>query len=237
VLPFRVWQLWEAMVSYLKKGDVLRFVASGGAMAHYVGDASQPLHCSWLHHGLPPTRAINGRQYPVPRDSAEFKAFKNTRPAKIHAIYEETMLEVDTATALAGVDTTIGHGWKATGRKVKSGHDAAYEIIRLMHDSQARLSPEEIIRADDPDLAADARARALWANEKVRTSTIQSLSESTQLLADLWTAAWAMGGGAKIAKSKLRAFKEADLERVYRDGKFCPSLSLAAMVKSGDFEP
>jgi hypothetical protein len=57
-LPFRVWQIWEAMVAYLKKGDVLRFVAGAGVMAHYVGDASQPLHCSYLHHGKPPMISV-----------------------------------------------------------------------------------------------------------------------------------------------------------------------------------
>ena len=236
VLPFRVWQLWQLMVESLRKGDVKRFVATGGVMAHYVGDASQPLHCSWLHHGQPPTSKVHGRKYPVPRDSPAFAAFKKTRAAQIHGIYEETMLEVDTASALAAVDAKIGK-WHATGRKIKSGHDAAIEIIRLMHDSQARLSPEDIIAADDPTLTAKQRAAALWANKKVRTATIQSLADSTRLLADLWTSAWLAGNGAKVPKSKLVQFSEKDLEAVYRDSKFAPSLSLAAMVKSKDFEP
>ena len=60
-LPFRVWQIWEDMVTYLKARDVARFVAAAGAMAHYVGDASQPLHCSYLHHGVPPMVEIDGR--------------------------------------------------------------------------------------------------------------------------------------------------------------------------------
>src|SRR5262249_40580416 len=78
VLPFRVWQIWEAMVRYLKAKDALRFVAAAGILAHYVGDASQPLHCSYLHHGVPPARKVHGRSYPFPRESDEFKAFKKT---------------------------------------------------------------------------------------------------------------------------------------------------------------
>ena len=33
------------------------FVAAAGVMAHYVGDASQPLHSSYLHHGRLPMEA------------------------------------------------------------------------------------------------------------------------------------------------------------------------------------
>ena len=235
-LPFRVWQLWEEMVRYLKAGDVLRFIAAGGVLAHYVGDASQPLHCSWLHHGMPPTTKVDGRKYPLPRSSAEFEAFKKTRPAKIHSIYEEGMLEVDTATALARVDEKIGH-FHPDGRGIKSGHAAAVEIIRLMHDAQKRLSPRDIIKADDPSLTEKERARHLWANRTVRDATIQSLAESTMLLSDLWTSAWAAGGGAHIDKSKLIAFDEEDLMDVYRHSKFAESLSLADMAESGRFEP
>ena len=234
-LPFRVWQLWQAMVDYLKAGDVMRFLAAGGVMAHYVGDASQPLHCSWLHHGVPPTTTFDGRSYPVPRDSAAFLAFQKTPPAKIHSIYEETMLEVDTATALAGIDSKIGK-FSADGRGVASGHDAATEVIRLMHDSRQRLTPTEIIAADDPSLSGPARAAALWNNRKIREATLQSLADSTTLLADLWTSAWQVGGGDQLKKSLLVEFAEADLMKVYRNTTFAPSLSLADMVKSGDFE-
>jgi hypothetical protein len=234
-LPFRVWQLWEEMVAHLKAGDVLRFVAAGGVLAHYVGDASQPLHCSWLHHGMPPTTEVDGRAYPLPRTSDEFQAFKKTWAAKIHAIYEEQMLEVDTATALIGIDEKIGK-FRPDGRGIKSGHDAAVQIIRLMHDAQHRLSPTDIIEADDPTQNAPKRAKALWANPKVRNATIQSLAESTMLLADLWTSAWAAGGGRKIDRSELVTFTESALMKVYRDKRFAEGLSLADMADSGRFE-
>jgi hypothetical protein len=74
------------------------------------------------------------------------------------------------------------------------------------------------------------RAR-LWTNLKVRSATIQSLAESTMLLADLWTSAWAAGGGRKIDKSELVAFTESALMKVYRDRKFAESLSLADMAE------
>jgi hypothetical protein len=237
VLPFRVWQIWEAMVNFLKKDhDVLRFVAAAGVLAHYVGDASQPLHCSYLHHGIPPMKKVNGRNYPLPRDSEEFKQFKTSREAKIHGIYEETMLEVDPATALAGVDKALkGAGPKIT---VKSGHDAAVAVIKLMNDAQTRLAPKTIINADDPEAGPKARAAALWKNATIRNATMTSLADSVRVLAVLWTAAWKAGGGDSMAKSKLKKFGEGELDAVYRkDRTFLPSLSLDAMAKSGQFEP
>ncbi|HSM85658.1 MAG TPA: hypothetical protein VLT16_05880 [Candidatus Limnocylindrales bacterium] len=236
-LPFRVWQIWEAMVEYLQQGDVLRFVAAGGVMAHYVGDASQPLHCSYLHHGQPPMLTVDGREYPVPRDSDAFKQFKTTPASKIHGIYEENMLEVDTATALAAVDDILRNA-NGGPPEVKSGHEAAISVIRLMHDAQERLSPQDIIDADDPESGPSARARALWNNQKVRNATIQSLADSVQVLASLWTSAWKAGKGSKIDKSKLVEFQEDELDRIYRrDRKFVPSLSLDEMAQSGKFEP
>jgi len=156
-LPFRVWEIWDAMVGYLKKKDVLRFVCAAGVLAHYVGDASQPLHCSYLHHGVPPMKTVSGRKYPVPRDSAEFLAFKKTRAAKIHGIYEETMLEVDPAAALSDVDALLS-GSLGTSVNATSGHDAAAATVELMFDAQSRLKPKAIIDADDPSKSPKARA-------------------------------------------------------------------------------
>ena len=178
---------------------------------------------------------VNGRSYPVPRDSDAFKAFKNTREAQIHGIYEETMLEVDPAAALAAVD-----GELETKRAVTidpSGHAAAKAVIGLMHDAQTRLPPKTIIDADDPSLSTKARAAALWNISKIRKATVQSLAESVWVLAAIWTSAWKAGGGGSIAKGKIREYDEDELQKVYRDPRFVPSLSLKQMADSGDFEP
>jgi hypothetical protein len=58
-----------------------------------------------------------------------------------------------------------------------------------------------------------------------------------KLLAELWKSAWKAGGGNDIPDSKLVTLDEGDLEGVYRNRDFAPSLSLAAMVKSKRFEP
>lgn len=103
---------------------------------------------------------------------------------------------------------------------------------------RARLAPKTIIDADDPSQSQTARAKALWDDDEIRKATIRSLADSVRVLAALWTSAWQAGGGAKVAKAKIRAYKEEELKPVCRrDSKFVPSLSLDAMAESGKFEP
>jgi hypothetical protein len=79
---------------------------------------------------------------------------------------------------------------------------------------------------------------ALWKNTKIGNATMASLADSVRVLAALWSSAWDIGGGASVAKSKVREYSEDELDPVYRKEKtFVPSLSLDAMVKSGKFEP
>lgn len=238
-IPFRVWQIWNAMVAYLQAKDVIHFVAAAGILGHYVGDASQPLHCSYMHHGVPPMKTVHGRKYPVPRDSPEFQAFKETKPAAIHGIYEETMLEVDTAGALTAVNQLLANA-SGPQRNIKSGHEAAVETVRLMFAAQKRLSPKKIITADQPNVTGSpkTRATALWNKPTIRNATVASLADSVRLLADLWKGAWKAGNGNSIAANKLVRFQDSDFDDIYRkDKKFIPSLSLAEMAQSGKFEP
>ena len=236
-LPFRVWQLWDAMVEYLRNNDVIHFVAAAGVLGHYIGDASQPLHCSYMHHGKPPMTSAHGRKYPYPRSSPQFAAFKETREYLIHAIYEQQMLEVDTPTALAKVNDLLNQGNPHT-RNIRNGHDAAVETVELMYQSQQALSPQDIFNADKPSLSKPKRSQRLWNNTAVLNATVKSLAESVFLLADLWTSAWEAGDGDSIATSELVRFSEDDIEDIYRgEDDFVPSLSLKKMAQSGDFEP
>lgn len=238
MLPFRVWQIWEAMVAYLQAGDVLRFVAAGGTMGHYVGDASQPLHCSYLHHGMPPlTTLASGRSYPPRHGTDAYNEFHATREAKIHAIYEEQMLEVDPAAVLTAVDSTLAT-MPAITAAVTSGHEAAIQVIELMHRSQQRLTPTDIINADDPTLSQPKRAARLWEDLAIRKATVESLADSVRVLASLWTSAWTAGGGDQIPQSAIKMFDQGQLMTICRtEHGFIPSLSLDAMASSGDFEP
>ena len=233
-LPFRVWQLWDGMVAALKKKDVKTFVATAGVLAHYVGDASQPLHSSYLHHGRLPLLDRPGGRFPVRHGSAEYGAFKKTPAAKIHGLYEQRMLELDTLTALEGVDGLLASA-SASSTGIDNGWEAARATFELMSDAQERLSPETILGIDDPSLGPTDRARRLWAHPKVRTETIRSLADSTVLLARLWASAWRVGKGRNIAVSKLRVFAEGEVQDVYKKKTFAPAFTLDQMAQSGRF--
>jgi len=235
-LPFRVWQLWELMVDSLKTKDVIHFVAAGGVMAHYVGDASQPLHCSYLHHGVPPMVEVGGREYPVRHGSPDWNAFAKTREYKIHGIYEEQMLEVDPAQAMQDVDDVLA-ARNPLKLNITRGHQAAVAMIRLMDDARKRLTPQQIIDLDDPSLTQPQRARRLWETPKVRTATARCIADSVDALAALWTSAWKAGNGDTLAAGKLTALDPDDLVEVYRKSKFAQSFSLDEMAAGGDFEP
>ena len=56
LLPFRIWQFFDFMVEALDKGDVAAFVCAAGIVSHYVGDACQTLHGSFLNDGYPDGR-------------------------------------------------------------------------------------------------------------------------------------------------------------------------------------
>ena len=108
----------------------------------------------------------------------------------------------------------------------------------MEHSLSESQSESWSIDADDPTQGPKARATALWNNRTIRTATIRSLADSVRVLAALWSSAWAAGGGDNVAKSKIRTYKEEELIPVYRtDRKFVPSLSLAQMADSGNFEP
>jgi hypothetical protein len=237
-LPFRVWQIWEAMVQYLEDEDVRRFVAAAGVLAHYVGDASQPLHCSYLHHGLPPMRVVHGREYPVPHSSDEFQEFKKTPPSKIHGIYEQQMFEVDAPALLGDVNVSLAAA-DPLEVTIDSGHGAATALIEMMHAAAVRLPPADIIAADDATLGPTARATRFWNNASIRSRTVASLTDSVLLLAALWQSAWDKGGGDNLPAASLQTFTEKQLSAVYRGEHetFVPSRSLDEMAASGEFEP
>lgn len=51
LLPFRVAQLYGVIVESLQGDKLEAALCAAGTMAHYVGDACQPLHVSKYHDG------------------------------------------------------------------------------------------------------------------------------------------------------------------------------------------
>jgi hypothetical protein len=53
LICFRVWQIFDYMVDAINQGNKEKFIFAAGVLAHYVGDACQPLHSSYMSDGNP----------------------------------------------------------------------------------------------------------------------------------------------------------------------------------------
>ncbi|MGE5345551.1 MAG: hypothetical protein ACM3JH_06330 [Acidithiobacillales bacterium] len=201
-LPFRVRQVHEAMVAAAAARDVVRFVACAGVIAHYVGDACQPLHISYLFNG-DPDRKDGGKEF----------------GRGVHAAYEAGMVNAHGPEILSGVSA----GLEATSLppNFRGGEGAALATVDLMGRTFRNLSPMEIVNAY-------AAGRDLW--ESFGSATVKTLVQGVLSLGGIWQSAWEEGGGDSIPASKLVAVVEDDLVKLYSDPTFIPSLTLDQLV-------
>ncbi len=205
-LPFRVWQMYDDMVDFAASGDLLRFVCAGGLMAHYVGDACQPLHVSQFHHGHP-----------------------GLGEDKVHSVYETTMLNQHAAEMNAAVKQVRDSHSVAPPPVSGDGHDAAVAVVELMRRTIARLSPETVIQVYN-----DTRHRtaAMW--DQLGDKTAQCLVDGAQTLAAIWQAAWKQGRPNAAPQVPANAFGEDDLAALYNTRTFVQSFELQELTRQGD---
>jgi hypothetical protein len=203
-LPFRIWQMYADMVKYLKAGDVARFVAAGGLMSHYAGDACQPLHVSRWHHG---------------RTAAE----KN-----VHGDYETKMLDRFAADLVARVNERLKD--RRAAADVEGGHQAAVSVVGLMRSTIGKLPPLTVVETW-VEAAGRTRLQQMW--EALGERTADCVADGCLRLAALWASAWKEGGGEHVPDAKLAAVDKGTLSKLYRDKTFVPSLTLADLEASG----
>jgi len=120
LLPFRVWQFFDEMVEAVVAKDLVRYVCAAGLMAHYVGDACQPLHGSVLADGHPEGTGKG-----------------------IHSAYETAMIDHQATAVVAGVQEKLQT--VARPANVASGHEAALAIVRLMDRAAKVVDPELLV--------------------------------------------------------------------------------------------
>ena len=210
ILPFRVWQYFERLKDYAA-ADPGRFIAAAGTLAHYVGDASQPLHGSIFSDGIPE------EEPDVPRDSPSRKDPKGNRlPAfrgeGVHSAYETQMINTAAhdGELFPQISKNLGndHGMAL----VADGRAAAVATLACMRDVADILRPRTLIDAYERILAQGSRSRsqALWDAVGKETGMIMALGVRT--LAMIWDAAWAAGLGntdhGRIDPSVLRSHYE-----------------------------
>lgn len=206
-LPFRVWEIYDALVGYAKEGRVAEFVCAAGCVAHYIGDACQPLHVSYLHHGDP------------------------QKPAEspVHATYETKMLDANVNDLIAFVNAAL-HGKSVKKTFSGGGAEAANQIVALMGRTLKSIDPREIIALFDQN-SGQARLPAMWS--KLGKRTAGCIADGALTLATYWQSAWEEGrnaaGAAALPRSLRAAIPERTLMNLYRDKTFVPSRLLKNM--------
>jgi len=198
-VPFRVWQMYNQMIQSLINKNLAEFICAGGTMAHYVGDACQPLHISQFHHG---------------RNEAEHN---------VHTDYETTLIDKKMNELFTGVNNkarTITNGQLIGGQ----GKDAAKRVIKLMDKVYKKLPPTEICDVFIDNFGVHGKYDNMW--NVVGASTIDNVAEGCEVMAILWESAWKAGNGDSIASAKMVAIDQQDLRTLYNTKTFVPSLRM-----------
>jgi len=217
LLPFRVWQFFDAMVGFADAGDVVGFLAAAGCCAHYIGDASQPLHGSVFADGDPSRTVI--RHHPKTGEDEEVKFGKG-----VHSAYETHMVSRKASVLVPLIEGTLpaAHGLAFCA----DGHAAAEAILKLMNKVAGILDPLTLVERYEEAGAGTriATLDALWDHFGNQTAAV--MVEGARTLAMIWESAWTQGNGAAIDNSKLKALSRPALRNRYIDSDFVPSVTL-----------
>ena len=219
LLPFRVWQFFDAMTGLVKDHDVVGFLAAAGLSAHYVGDASQPLHGSVLADGDPSRKVTrvhprSGKTETVPFGQG------------VHSAYETAMVAfkaVDLLGAIRGlVQAQPQHGLQLRA----TGKECAIATLELMDNVAGKLAPIDIVESYEAAGTGKSQAtlNAMW--NDLGDQTARVMFEGARTLAMLWESAWTAGDGNAIANGKLKKLDEDAVRDRYIDPRFVPSLTL-----------
>jgi hypothetical protein len=220
LLPFRVWQFFKAMTGFLQASppDIVGFVTAAGALAHYVGDASQPLHGSVLADG--------DRSRTSPR-SAEAKPL--IYGEGVHSAFETAMLSRFASSLLPKAASIAGGLSNFTAPP--SGFDAAKLIIQLMDTAASTLKPAVILNAFEASGGTTHVDDLTKLYKSVGGKTATLLALGAHALAKVWEGAWAAGSGDQLSSALLVAFNSDDVRGRYIDTGFIPSVTLGEIAK------
>ena len=215
-LPFRVKQLFDTMVAAAKKGDQKLFLIAGGVLIHYIGDACQPLHASYLSQG-DPARVVKRPH----SDGMKLEA------DGVHSGYEDNMVAYGFTdeNLAAKLKTRIGKLKNEAIADIGNGYDAAQAVIALIHATQAEIAPRAIVNkwVKLNGKPAKDKSAAMW--QAFGDDTITCMARGTRYLAKIWQAAWKLGDGdSNIGAGRVA--KESELMDLYNNPAIVPSLSL-----------
>lgn len=202
LLPFRVWQFFDAMKGFAQEGAADKFLCAAGLLSHYVGDACQPLHGSVLADG-----------------------FSDGTGAGVHSVYETKMVDRHAQDLVDGIKLAITQPHAALPQ-IRTGKDAATAILELMKRSQIRIPPKNLVNKF-VQLGSKTTVGVqdkLWT--KFGDATIELMTDGAQVLAKIWAGAWREGNGEAIPENQLGVIDAEVLNGFCRDITFVESVDL-----------
>jgi hypothetical protein len=220
LLPFRVWQFYQDMVEFVRQGQVAEFVCAAGIVSHYVGDACQPLHISYLFNGDPDRPVPGQKKDPKTKEIVDVQLSLGTG---VHSAYEDDMIDWHTPQVLAGIDAALAQ--KPRLPIFTGNQKAAVAVVELMRATFGKIKPMDIVNryveldGDSPKVAAEA----LWGS--FGPQTIDVMADGCLSLAQIWESAWAEGDG-NHTMGNLGAVDQDALKTLYQDPKFMVSKTL-----------
>lgn len=218
-LPFRVWQIYEAMVKAVRERDRSDFVCSAGILSHYVGDACQVLHGSYLADGDPERT----QQRTVRRRNGNMETITERYGAGVHTAYESKMLNKYVDEMMEGVVSESGQMDQLD--VVTGGQEAGFAIIELMKRSKDRISPMAVVETFAESLEDQENINdTLWTAFGEETQKV--IADGSRVLAMLWDSAWQEGNWDNISDNQLSIVPANSLKLRYQRQDFLPSLSL-----------
>lgn len=205
ILPFRIWQFFVDMVKFVEEGKVTEFVTAAGILSHYVGDACQPLHISYMFDGIPTPTGKKGEG--------------------VHSVYETNMVNKFIGDILNDASAKVKKNTKSL-IDIKSGKQAGGATVELMKKTFALIKPLDLVNICDQykHLGDAAIAEKMWA--KVGASTTGSVFfNGAFYLASLWESAWLAGKGNSTI-TDLSELDKDDMISLYESQDFVPSVNI-----------
>ncbi len=196
-------------MGFAQKGDGASFLTAAGCLAHYVGDACQPLHSSQHSDGL------------------------NGATTGVHSTYGDNMVDAHADDIAAGIGDAIKN-LSFKPRPVGSARDAAKAAMDLMIFAQQTLPPETICQTYNEARPGGGKSAtkaaavldALW--ENCGEQTIEVIAAGAVTLGAIRAAAWSLSEASDDSAWLAEVFDGAKgLMPIYDDKDFLRSVHLS----------
>jgi len=198
-LPFRIGQVFDCLVDYLRKPNYKWAYAAAGALIHYIADACNPAHVTVWTRGAPD--------------------WKSSQHDRFHGIWDNEA-QIDGSQVKKVFDS------KKVLQSITDGQTASERALTLMKQTLTTVDVGKLVVSDNPP-ASYRNCRELIASPDGRKKIAGLVAHACELLFSLWSGAWREGDGDHLNSSKIAGLEAGKLyDEVLGEPEFLPSISL-----------